>query len=263
MTIQALGKSRRRSPSRPSPKRTAATCPASATASRPRRLPGALPIGRNSPQQCAYGLYAEQLSRLAVHRAAHHQRALLALSHPPDRDPWGQFQKADIGLWRTAPARRGRGADRAHALGSDPAAGRRRSRFSKASAPSPRRAMPARRPAWARMSISSPARWRTSTSTMPTANCCSCRSRARLRFWTEFGIIDIEPGEIAVIPRGVKFRVELHGRAGARLCLRELWRRLHPARARADRRQLPGQSARLPDAGRRLRGQGRALARCT
>ena len=30
-----------------------------------------------------------------------------------------------------------------------------------------------------------------------------------LRLWTEFGIIDIEPGEIAVIPRGVKMRVEL------------------------------------------------------
>ena len=25
-------------------------------------LPGALPVGRNSPQKCAYGLYAEQLS---------------------------------------------------------------------------------------------------------------------------------------------------------------------------------------------------------
>jgi homogentisate 1,2-dioxygenase len=25
-------------------------------------LPGALPMGRNSPQRCAYGLYAEQLS---------------------------------------------------------------------------------------------------------------------------------------------------------------------------------------------------------
>ena len=24
-------------------------------------LPGALPMGRNSPQRCAYGLYAEQL----------------------------------------------------------------------------------------------------------------------------------------------------------------------------------------------------------
>ena len=32
-----------------------------------------------------------------------------------------------------------------------------------------------------------------------------------LRLVTEFGIIDIEPGEIAVIPRGVKFRVEITG----------------------------------------------------
>ena len=36
-----------------------------------------------------------------------------------------------------------------------------------------------------------------------------------LRLWTEFGIIDIEPGEIAVIPRGVKIRVELTGPAAA------------------------------------------------
>ena len=28
-------------------------------------LPGALPQGRNSPQQCPYGLYAEQLSGTA------------------------------------------------------------------------------------------------------------------------------------------------------------------------------------------------------
>ena len=28
-------------------------------------LPGALPLGRNSPQQCPYGLYAEQLSGTA------------------------------------------------------------------------------------------------------------------------------------------------------------------------------------------------------
>jgi homogentisate 1,2-dioxygenase len=30
-----------------------------------------------------------------------------------------------------------------------------------------------------------------------------------VRLWTEFGIIDAEPGEIAVIPRGVKLRVEV------------------------------------------------------
>ena len=40
-----------------------------------------------------------------------------------------------------------------------------------------------------------------------------------LRLWTEFGIIDIEPGEIAVIPRGVKMRVELRsGPARGYLC---------------------------------------------
>ena len=32
-----------------------------------------------------------------------------------------------------------------------------------------------------------------------------------LRLWTEFGVIDIEPGEVAVLPRGVKLRVELKG----------------------------------------------------
>ena len=83
-----------------------------------------------------------------------------------------------------------------------------------------------------------------------------------LRLWTEFGIIDIEPGEIAVIPRGVKIRVELTERPGARLPVRELRRRFHAARARADWRQLPRQSARLPHAGRRLRGQGRRRRAC-
>ena len=53
-------------------------------------LPGALPIGRNSPQKCAYGLYAEQISRLALHGAAGHQRALLALPHPADRAALGR-----------------------------------------------------------------------------------------------------------------------------------------------------------------------------
>jgi len=33
-------------------------------------LPGALPVGRNSPQRCAYGLYAEQISRVAFYRAS-------------------------------------------------------------------------------------------------------------------------------------------------------------------------------------------------
>jgi homogentisate 1,2-dioxygenase len=42
---------------------------------------GTLPIGRNSPQRVAYGLYAEQISGTAF-------TAQLALSHPPGRLAW-------------------------------------------------------------------------------------------------------------------------------------------------------------------------------
>jgi homogentisate 1,2-dioxygenase len=35
-------------------------------------LPGALPVGRNSPQHCPYGLYAEQLSGSAFTAPRHH-----------------------------------------------------------------------------------------------------------------------------------------------------------------------------------------------
>ena len=98
--------------------------------------------------------------------------------------------------------------------------------------------------------------------------------QGRLRFATELGVLDVEPQEIAVIPRGVRFRVALPDGSGARLCLRELRRAAAPARPRPDRLERPRQSARLPDAGRRLRGprrrvrarrevHGPALARAT
>ena len=51
-----------------------------------------------------------------------------------------------------------------------------------------------------------------------------------------------------MIPRGVRFRVELPDGTGARLCLRELRRAVPPAGPRPDRLQRPGQSARFPDA---------------
>jgi len=66
-------------------------------------LPGALPVGRNSPQKCRYGLYAEQLSGspFTAPRAAN-ERSWLYRIRPSVRH-FGQFRKADIGLWRTAP----------------------------------------------------------------------------------------------------------------------------------------------------------------
>src|ERR1700727_1069310 len=66
-------------------------------------LPGALPIGRNSPQRCAYGLYAEQISGspFTAPRASN-QRSWLYRIRPPVA-LWGDFRPADAGLWRTAP----------------------------------------------------------------------------------------------------------------------------------------------------------------
>ena len=56
-------------------------------------LPGALPVGRNSPQRCPYGLYAEQLSgspftapRASNERSWHH-RIRPTVTH------WGRFAK--------------------------------------------------------------------------------------------------------------------------------------------------------------------------
>ena len=37
-------------------------------------LPGALPVGRNSPQVCPYGLYAEQISGTAFTAPRHQNR---------------------------------------------------------------------------------------------------------------------------------------------------------------------------------------------
>src|SRR5690349_9835069 len=67
-------------------------------------LPGALPIGRNSPQKCAYGLYAEQLSGspFTAPRKTNERSWLYRIR--PSVGNWGEFRKTDVGLWRTAPA---------------------------------------------------------------------------------------------------------------------------------------------------------------
>ena len=66
-------------------------------------LPGALPIGRNSPQRCAYGLYAEQLSGspFTAPRGTN-ERSWLYRIRPSVRHS-GRFTKVDAGLWRRAP----------------------------------------------------------------------------------------------------------------------------------------------------------------
>src|SRR5215475_3739631 len=59
-------------------------------------LPGALPVGRNSPQRCAYGLYAEQFSGTAFTAPRHaNRRSWLYRIRPAAVH--GSFRQIDAG----------------------------------------------------------------------------------------------------------------------------------------------------------------------
>ena len=170
-------------------------------------LPGALPQGMNSPQKCDYGLYGEQLSGTAFTK------------HPPERT-WcyrirpsvkhsARYTKIDVPYWKSAPC-------------IDPeiiSLGQYR---------------------WNPIESSEAGlTWITGMRTITTAGDVNTQvgmashvylitesmvddyffsadsellvvpQEGRIRFLTELGIIDLEPKEIAIIPRGLVHRVEL------------------------------------------------------
>src|SRR5207253_3061295 len=167
-------------------------------------LPGALPIGRNSPQRCAYGLYAEQLSGspFTAPRGSNERSWLYRIR--PSVKHSGRFAKVDAGLWRTAPCHEQEIT--VSQLRWDPT-------------PIPKEDMTLLQ----------------GVQTMTTAGDANTQAgmaahvylitqsmvdqhfynadgemmfvpqQGNLRFVTEFGRIDAEPGEIVVIPRGVKW----------------------------------------------------------
>jgi homogentisate 1,2-dioxygenase len=171
-------------------------------------LPGALPVGRNSPQRCAYGLYAEQISGspFTAPRAANERSWLYRIR--PTLQHWGRFSKADGRLWRTAPC------------------------VELEVPPAPLRWDPIQIP---QESLSFIEGMRTVTTSGDAGTRCGMAAhiylatrsmtdeyfynadgemlvvpqQGSLRFCTEFGLIDATPGEIVVIPRGVKISVEL------------------------------------------------------
>ncbi|WP_322866237.1 homogentisate 1,2-dioxygenase [Aquicoccus sp. G2-2] len=180
-------------------------------------LPGALPQGMNSPQKCNYGLYGEQLSGTAF------------TAHPPERT-WTyrirpsvkhshRYTKIDLPYWKSAP----------HVVDDVTSLGQYR---------------------WDPLPHSDESlTWLTGMRTMTTAGDVNTQvgmashiylvtdsmvdqyfysadsellvvpQEGRLRFATELGIIDLEPKEIAIIPRGLVYRVEvLEGPARGFVC---------------------------------------------
>lgn len=182
-------------------------------------LPGALPIGQNSPQRCSYGLYAEQLSGspFTAPRGSN-ERSWLYRIRPSVRHT-GRFEHFDLPFWKSAPA------SGEHSL---PIA---QLRWGPVAMPD------------AKLSFLAGVRTMTTAGDVNTQTGMSAGfyfvtqsmiddyfynadgellvvpQQGALVFVTEFGRIDIAPGEICVIPRGVKFKVELgDGPARGYLC---------------------------------------------
>ncbi|MBK8312640.1 MAG: homogentisate 1,2-dioxygenase [Acidobacteria bacterium] len=167
---------------------------------------GALPVGQNSPQRAPMGLYAEQLTGSpftaprSLNRRTWTYRIRPSAQHKP-------FRQIDNGLWQSAPFNET--AVTPNQLRWDPQ-------------PLPKDSVD-----FISGIITMAGNGDVSTGTgigihIYAANAPMQRyfynadgemlvvpERGRLIFRTELGALDVSPGEICVIPRGVKFRVDL------------------------------------------------------
>jgi len=172
-------------------------------------LPGALPVGRNSPQKVNYGLYAEQLSGSPFTAPqASNQRSWLYRIRPTVRHT-ARFTRIAAAALRTAPARE----DGDLPLGQ--------LRWSPVPIPNDKltfvtglRTVTTAGDAEALAGMASHLVFVTTSMAREhfynaDGEFLVVAQQGKMRFRTEFGVIDIEPGEICVIPRGVIFRVEL------------------------------------------------------
>ncbi len=170
-------------------------------------LPGALPRGQNSPQKCAYGLYAEQLSGSAFTQVRPERTWCYRIR--PSVKHTARFAPVDVPYWKSAP----------HIIPGVTSLGQYR---------------------WDPVPhAGEPLSWVTGMRTMTTAGDVNTQAgmaahvylvtdsmrddyffsadgellvvpqEGRLRFCTELGVIDLEPKEIAILPRGLVYRVEV------------------------------------------------------
>ncbi|WP_353941619.1 homogentisate 1,2-dioxygenase [Streptomyces sp. HUAS MG91] len=170
-------------------------------------VPGALPQGRNAPQRAPLGLYAEQLSGTAfTEPRAHNRRSWLYRIRPSAAHP--EFVRTDNGAVRTAPF-------------TESVADPNRRRWNPLPDPAPGTDWLAG--LWT-LGGNGDATQRTGMAVHLYAADSSMTDRVfsdadgellivpergGLLLRTEFGLLAAGPGEVALIPRGVRFRVEL------------------------------------------------------
>jgi len=180
-------------------------------------VPGALPVGQNSPQRAPLGLYAEQISGtpFTAPRAANQRTWFYRIRPSAMQQP---FKRIPNGLWRAAPC-------------TEAEATPNRLRWN----PLP---MPAGSADFIDGMATMGGGGDVSTGTgfaihIYLANRSMERryfynadgellvvpQLGRLHLFTEMGRLEVAPGEIVVIPRGVKFKVELpDGQARGYIC---------------------------------------------
>ena len=172
-------------------------------------LPDALPQGQNSPQKCNYGLYGEQLSGTAFTAPSNKNERTWCYRIRPSVKHSKRYKKIDLSYWKTAPS----------IIPEITSLGQYR---------------------WDPIPHSNTTlNWLTGMRTMTTAGDVNTQvgmashiylvnksmidtcfysadseliivpQEGILRFNTELGIIDIEPQEIAIIPRGLLYKVEI------------------------------------------------------
>jgi homogentisate 1,2-dioxygenase len=170
-------------------------------------VPGALPLGRNSPQRAPLGLYAEQLSGSAfTEPRAHNRRSWLyrirpSAAHPP-------FVRAGNGALRTAPFTE---------TVPDP----NRLRWDPLPEPAPGtdwlaglwtlggNGDAAQRTGMAVHLYHANASMERRVFSDADGELLIVPEHGGLLLRTELGLLSVEPGEVALVPRGVRFRVEL------------------------------------------------------
>ena len=172
-------------------------------------LKGALPRGMNSPQKCPFGLYGEQLSGTAFTAPGAENQRTWCYRIRPSVKHVGKFTRIDMPYWKSAP----------HIVDDVASLGQYR---------------------WGALEMpKQPLTFITGMRTMTTAGNVNTQTglanhsyiitqtmedeyfssadselliipqMGRLRFHTELGMLDIAPKEVAIIPRGLVFRVEL------------------------------------------------------
>ena len=178
-------------------------------------VPGALPVGRNSPQKVPFGLYAEQLSGSSFTMPrAQNLRSWLYRLRPSAMQ--SAFERVDIGAWGAAPLQ-----------GAQPTPNRLRW------TPRPMPSQPTDFvEGLATLAVCGDAAAQRGVGVhVYAANRSMDRclydadgellivpQEGALMIATEFGRLEVAPGEIGLIPRGVRFRVALEAPVRGYVC---------------------------------------------